>query len=283
MKANYTFYYTIWQKHKKQIIGVYLLNTIEELAYLLLPIAVGAMIDSFFYNKGNGLWLFLACYIAWQGMATLRKVMDTVVFTKMFSEISLEVLQNHKQKNIDTSRTTAHLELMKKVVHFFEEDVPFTIKSLVSIVGTCILLYSYNFKLMLVALLILLPSLFVNNYFSKKLQTASQNVHDQYEQQLSMVQSQSQAIQTKYFQDLRQKYIKKSNLEAANFGVIELFVLSMITISVYIVCKTNGMGYGSIVASYGLILRLAYGFDFIPHITSKWAELKDIAQRLNEL
>lgn len=283
MKKNLSYYYNIWLDHKRPILLVYLLNICEELAYLFLPISVGAMIDSFFYNKGNGLWYFLACYLAWQGMAVLRKIMDTIIFTSMFSDVSLKVLKNHQYKNIDNSKTTAHLDLMKKVVKFFEEEVPFIVKSLVSIIGTCILLFTYNYKLLLVALLILIPSLFINWYFANQLQKATEQVHDQYEQQVSMIASKDLKVQQQYFIDLRKKYIRRSNLEAFNFGLIELFVLGMITFSVYILCKTEGMGYGSIVASYGLVLRLAYGFDFIPALTTKWAELKDIAHRLSEI
>jgi hypothetical protein len=42
------------------------------------------------------------------------------------------------------------------------------------------------------------------------------------------------------------------------------------------------MNYGSIVAYYGIVLRFAYDFDFIPHLTTKLASIKDIMTRMNE-
>jgi hypothetical protein len=57
----------------------------------------------------------------------------------------------------------------------------------------------------------------------------------------------------------------------------------MIFFSINTIYKTDNMEYGNIIASYGIILRFAYGFDFIPHITTKLAMLKDITNRMNEM
>ncbi len=272
-----------WQENKFAIGYIYVLNIIEELCYLLIPSSVGLLIDTFVYNKGYGIWAFVITYVGWQATATYRKIKDTINFTKIFNSVSLHLIADHQEKEISTTKINARVELLKQIIAFFEDDVPFLVKSVISIIGSCILLYYYNHKLLFVSVIIVFPSLLINHFYSKKIIKATQQVNDKYEHQIDVINSQDKYIQNAYFNSLRELNIKKSTLEAYNFGFLEIFVFVMIMVSIYIVCKTEQLNYGDIVASYGIILRLAYGFDFIPHITTKFATVKDISNRLKEL
>jgi ABC-type multidrug transport system fused ATPase/permease subunit len=221
-------------------------------------------------------------YLCKKEFATYRRIKDTVTFTKIFNQVTLRVIDDHQQKGISTTKINARVELMKQVVEFFEVDMPFLVKSIISVIGSCILLYFYNFKLLFVSVIIILPSFVINYFYSKKIIKATEKINDQYEKQIDIIHNGKRDEQVFYFTKLRELNIKKSTLEASNFGILEIFVFIMITASVYIICKTESLSYGSIVASYGIILRLAYGFDFIPHTTTRLATLKDISNRLNE-
>lgn len=282
MKKKYGILSNIWTENKYPISIIYGLNIIEEVFYLLIPSSVGLLIDTFVYNKGYGIFAFIVTYIGWQGTATYRKIRDTITFTKIFNQVAIKVINDHQQKDISTTKINARVELMKQVVQFFEEDLPFLVKSIISVLGSCILLYFYNYKLLFVSIIIIVPSLIINYFYSKKIVSATENINDQYEHQIDIIHNKSLNEQVLYFTQLREMNIKKSTLEAYNFGMLELFVFIMIISSIYVVCKTENLNYGSIVASYGIILRLAYGFDFIPHTTTRLATLKDISNRLNE-
>jgi ABC-type bacteriocin/lantibiotic exporter with double-glycine peptidase domain len=270
----------IWSENKASISFIYGLNIVEEICYVLIPSAVGLLIDTFIEGKGLGIWAFAGAYLGWQGIATFRKIQDTIVFTRIFNETSLKVIRNHQEQGIETTKINARVELMKQVVEFFEIDLPFTANSLISISGSAILLYFYNPKLLLVSLMVVLPSFVFNYFYSKKIQKTTEKVNDLYEKQIDVIESGSENELVNYFKNLRRLNIRKSTLEAFNFGLLEVFVFGMIMASIYIICKTDNMNYGSIVASYGIILRFAYGFDFIPHITTKIATIRDIVSRL---
>jgi ABC-type multidrug transport system fused ATPase/permease subunit len=282
MQNKYSVIKSIWRENRWAIGFIYLLNVIEETFYLLIPSSVGLLIDTFISNKGFGIWAFVITYIGWQGTATYRKIKDTITFTSLFNQFSLKVIENHKEKNIETTKTNARVELMKQVVAFFETDLPFMMNSLVSIIGSCILLYFYNAKLLIISVFIILPSLIINYFYSKKILLATRQVNDQYEKQIDVIENGTKEELNTYFTTIRKLNIRKSTLEALNFGLLEIFVFIVIISSIYIICKTDKMNYGSIVASYGIILRFAYGFDFMPHITTKLATLKDIANRMEE-
>jgi ABC transporter transmembrane region len=129
---------------------------------------------------------------------------------------------------------------------------------------------------------VVVPSIVFNYFYSKKIEKVTENVNSQYENQVDVIESRNYSLQKDYFEKLRFFNIKKSSLEAYNFGLIEVFVFLMILSSIYVICHTDKMNYGSIVASYGIILRFAYGFDFIPHTTTKLASLRDIIKRIDQ-
>jgi ABC-type bacteriocin/lantibiotic exporter with double-glycine peptidase domain len=269
----------IWKEDKYAISYIYFLNILEELCYLLIPSTVGMMIDSFFYVKGYGLLAFTLCYVGWQLVALIRRIQDTKIFTEIFNKLSLNIL-NKKNEELTTTLISARIGLMNEIVTFFEDDLPFFIRSLISIFGSALLLYYYNPLLLLVSLIIIIPSLIINYYYSSRLNDASYKLNSHYEKQVEIIEKDNKEDQIKYFTELRKYKIRKSNLEAFNFTIIEMFVFVMITVSIYVICKSSNMNYGSIVASYGIILRFAYGFDILPHITSRYATLQDVVKRM---
>jgi ABC-type bacteriocin/lantibiotic exporter with double-glycine peptidase domain len=272
----------IWKENKRPILYIYGLNIIEEIMYLLIPSSVGLLIDTFIQNKGYGVYAFIITYLGWQGIGVYRRIADTKTFTKIFNTECLRLVEKHQVREIDTTIINARVELMKQVVDFFERDFPFMVNSIISIIGAAILLYFYNPKLLWISFLVIIPSIIFNYFYSKQIEKVTADVNDQYENQVTIIESKNFPLQKKYFEKLRRFTIKKSSLEAYNFGLIEVFVFLMILSSLYVICHTEKMNYGSIVASYGIILRFAYGFDFIPHTTTKLASLKDVIKRIDE-
>jgi ABC transporter transmembrane region len=138
----------IWKENRIPILYIYGLNIIEEIMYLLIPSSVGMLIDTFIQDKGYGIYAFIITYLGWQGIAVYRRITDTKTFTEIFNKECLRLVEKHQEREIDTTKINARVELMKQVVDFFEIDFPFIVKSIVSILGAAILLYFYNPKLL---------------------------------------------------------------------------------------------------------------------------------------
>ncbi len=273
----------IWIHHKWPIVFVYAINIGQEICHVLIPAAIGKLINTFVYDEGYGLWYYLAAYIGWQGLGVFRRICDTKIFTKIYNHITLDLIADHKAKNIEVSIINARVELLKQVVSFFENDLPFFINSIVMMLGASVMLFFYNPTLMLLCFVIIIPSLTINYFFSKRLTSITQDVNNEYEKQIDFINTKSQEELVSYFSLVRKLNIKRSNMQAYNFGAIELFVLTMIASSIYIVCNQENISYGEIVAIYGYILQFGYSFDFIPHLTERYASIKDIQTRLETI
>jgi ABC-type bacteriocin/lantibiotic exporter with double-glycine peptidase domain len=274
---------SIIQLHRWGLVMVYTLNLLEELAYLLIPAAAGMLINSFLSGKGWGLAAFSLAYLGWQGAATFRRILDTQVFTLVYTQVVERTVAHHKETKIDTSTINARIELLKSVVEFFEVDLPFLINSLLTMFGAAALLFFYNANLALICIIVIVPSLILNYFFGRKMALVTEKVNNAYEQQVEIIETHALPEIKTYLQQVRRLNIQKSNLEAINFGMIEVFVFIMIVVSLYIICHTPQLNYGSIVATYGYILRFAYSFDFIPHLTARLASIRDVIGRLEEV
>ncbi len=283
MFTKSTLFKNIWLDNQLGISFVYALNIIEEICYVLIPAAVGMLINTFLTGQGWGIAAFSAAYLGWQGIATMRKIYDTRIFTKVYNQIAMQTIEHHKAENIEIGKINARIELLKQVVGFFENDLPYLIGSVVMMFGSAGLLYFYNPQLLLVCLLVIVPSMCINYFFGKKMVAVTKLVNDKYEEQLETIETKQVPDIQLYMNEVRLLNIKKSNLEAYNFGLLELFVFVMIMVSIYVICKTPNINYGDIVATYGYILRFAYSFDFIPHLTERLASMNDIQDRLEDV
>jgi ABC-type multidrug transport system fused ATPase/permease subunit len=270
----------IFQSYKWRLIFIYTLNVIEEIGYLLIPASAGALINTFITGKGWGVLIFVINYLVWQGMATLRRILDSVIFTRIYNDVVIKTIEHHQQEGIEVGAINARMELLKQVVTFFEGDLPFLINSIFMMFGAAGLLFFYNTNLMWVCIIIIVPSLILNYFFGKKMVKVTHLVNNAYEKQLEMISTGDLAVIKKYLESVRDLNVRKSSLEAYNFGGLEIFVFLMILTSLYIICLTPHISYGDIVATYGYILRFAYSFDFIPHLTERMATIRDIQKRL---
>lgn len=273
----------IYQQNKLRLFTVYLLNILEESAYLAVPAASGMLIDSFLHGTTSGIVAFAVVYLGWNILGVTRKALDTISFTKIYNDVTIKIIEHHKAKGIDTGKINARVELLREVVTFFETDLPFLANSFVTMIGAAGLLYFYNPQLMFVCLVIIVPSLIVNYWFGKKMVAATTAVNNEYEKQLDIIEHENIDTIQHYLQHVRRINIRKSTLEAINFGTLEIFVFAMIFASIYIICNTPNIDYGAIVAIYGYILKFAYSFDFIPHLTERIALMSDIQHRLAEV
>ncbi len=274
---------TIWKKYRLKILSLYPLYIVQELCYLFIPGAVGMLIDSFITDKGWGVLAFSIAYIGWQGSCVWSKILDTNIYTVIYNDIVFQTIEDHKEKDIHSSKINARIELLKGVVYFFENDVPYLLNSLINMTGSALLLALYNIKLAVMCVSLLIPAIIINYIFAKKMLKSATKINNEYEKQVDIIEVKDMDIIKKYFHNIGIINIQKSNYEAYNVGFIQIFVFLMIIISIYIICKTPDFSYGTIVSTYGYILRFAYSFDYIPHLTERIIQMRDIQKRLTNI
>lgn len=82
--------------------------------------------------------------LAWS-FGALRRRVDTQVFTNIYAKLATNVTISQKQLGVSHATILARTGLSKEFVNFFELHFPIFLTSLVSIVGSVVMLFFLKF------------------------------------------------------------------------------------------------------------------------------------------
>ena len=139
------------------------------------------------------------------------------------------------------------------------------------------MLYWYSSQVVMICLLLLVPILFNNIWYAKRIKKYQNNHNTQLENQLNAI---SRFEAQDHFNVLRRWKIRISDLGAFNFAITEVFILTVIILSLASLQNTSFQS-GDIFGVYMYVYRYATGFDFVPDIIERFSQVKDIEERLD--
>ena len=112
----------------------------------------------------------------------------------------------------------------------------------------------------------------------------TQNKNDELEKQVEVIGTFDAEKIKKHYDLLRHWQVKISDQQAFNFGIMELFVMVLLGVSLIVSTRFNTkiLDAGEIIGFYFYIMKFTSGLDTIPYITEKYATLKDITRRIKD-
>jgi hypothetical protein len=108
--------------------------------------------------------------------------------------------------------------------------------------------------------------------------------NDELEKQVDVISSRDEKQIEEHYSKLRSWQIRLSDMQAWNFGFMEVTVMIVLGASLVLSNQqTGGEGLwaGDIVGIYSYILKFLSGLDTIPYAVEKTATLRDIVRRLD--
>jgi len=251
------------------------------LGSLLRPYFLGVAVNDIINGSYRGLVVLSSVHLAWLIIGTVRHMYDTRTFSNIYTRLVTSFLTN-KHAIKDVSKLSAHSTLSRELVDFLESDFPYIIEAFYNILGSAIILYFYNSKVVWVCFAILIPVVIIAVSYGKKMSVLNKRKNDELEKQVSVIAMGNKAMINNHFSALRGWQIKISDKEAFNFGIIEFMVLVVIACSLIISSKIFGSVVlaGSLIGIYNYVLRFVSGLDTIPYAIQKMVSLKDILNRI---
>jgi len=206
---------------------------------------------------------------------------DTRTYSAIYTSLVTRLLSRKFRKS-DVSKLSAHSGLAREYVDFLEFDLVYVIEAAYSLLGSIILLVFYEPAIVTVCLAILLPVSSLAYVYGKKMKDLNKMKNDELERQVDVISSGNYSNIIGHFDKLRKWQIRISDKEAWNFGIMEIFVLIVIGISLVLTGKTNDshLMAGNYIAMYSYILKFLTGLDTIPYIIQRLSLLHDITRRI---
>ncbi len=281
--SNNNFIKNIVAKNKQRLIFTYFLFSIEMALALLKPFFLGKAVNDLLKGNFYMLLIFLSIHLAWILVSMLRMQYDTRTYTTIYNNIITHFLSRKKDTE-SVSKLSALSTLSREYTDFLEYDLIYILEAFYNIVGSLFIIYFYDKSVIVVCIIILVPIIFLSKYYGKKMGKLTQEKNDEFEKQVDVISTyDAEKIKTHY--NFLQKWqIKISDQQAFNFGIMELFVMLLLGVSLTISTKYNlqVLNAGEIISFYFYIIKFTQGLDTIPYITEKYAMLNDITKRMKD-
>lgn len=267
-------------KHKYPLLLTNALFALEMLGPLLRPFFLGEAVNDLLRHRYRGLIWLGTSQLLWLIVGTIRHRYDTRTYTAIYNSLVTRMLT--KVKTAAVSKLSAHANLAREAVDFLQFDVNYVIEAAYNLIGSLVLLFVYEKRLVVLCLAILVPVFFISYRYGKRVRRLNRSKNDELEKQVDVIGTRNPQAVEMHFNRLRFWQIKISDREAANFGLMEALVLVVIVSSLLITVddSTTTVMAGDLIGIYNYILKFVSGLDTIPYTVQRVASLRDILQRV---
>jgi ABC-type multidrug transport system fused ATPase/permease subunit len=268
-------------ENKFKLIVTYILFTLEMIGALFKPYFIGQAVNDLMISSYKSLYIFLGLHLMWALVGMLRLRYDTRTYSTIYNSIMLKFLSEKTDKQ-DVSKLSAHSTLTRELTDFLEYDLVYILEAIYNIFGSLILLYFYDVKVVLLCIVALIPISILSKYYGKKMSVLTHEKNNELENQVDTIATFDQAQIKQHYESLQKWQIKISDQQAYNFGIMELFVAVLVGVSLLISTQPNvqPLNEGELIGIYFYILKFNTGLETVPYILEKYANLKDIIERI---
>lgn len=264
--------------HHKKLAAAFALVALENILILLYPLVGGFAVNAVLAGKvWQALVYALMVFVIWT-VGSARRAVDTRVFVRIYAKLAVPAILNQKQKGT-TSSASAHANLARQFVDFFEEHLPMLITAVFSIAGAVVMLLAIEFWSGVVALAVLSAFAVILPGYTKINDRLYFKLNNRIENEVNVIERSRSGELVKHYDLLSKIRIAISNREAMSFLVIgfALAVLFGVTLTI-LAGKTVQAGHIYAVITY--LWSFAMSIDDMPRLVEKFSELKDIGQRI---
>ncbi|MCY4076668.1 MAG: ABC transporter six-transmembrane domain-containing protein [Acidobacteria bacterium] len=253
------------------------LVVLEAAAWTLFPLALGRAIDAALGDTLRGFYELAGLGIVAMAIAIARRVVDSRAYARIYARLGEDLVL--RESGGSTSTLTARLGMLREMVEFFENSLPNLINSTVGLVGTLLILSALNPAIALGCLGVGVVTAVLYALTSRLTTRYNRGLNDEHERQVDAVGSGDALRVGRHLRDLMRWNIRLSDLEAANFGVVWLFMVGLLVFSVSAAAEAT-TEYGSVFAVVMYVFQFGDSVILLPFFYQQWLRLREISGRI---
>jgi ABC-type multidrug transport system fused ATPase/permease subunit len=270
----------IFDRYRLPILLTYGLTLLENVFELLYPFATGVAINGLLNGDYSSLLLILSVWLAHLTSGTSRKVYDTYIFTRIYGDVATAVVLEQNARGVPTSQIVARSALSRELVDFFERDFPLIITTLIGFAGALVMLFLYDLRIGLYSLALLGPLFLINHLYARHSHGLNRTLNDELEREVDILTSRRAEGVREHYRLLADCRVRLSNAEAANWGVMELFVIALAGGVVIRAVALPDAQAGDIYAIISYLWSYVGSLDNVPFTVQQLSRLRDIGHRM---
>ncbi len=225
-------------------------------------------------------WVLL--FLINSAVGAIRRVYDTRIYTKMFSNLSSDVVARQLAQGEDLSKVAARSAMAWHNIEFFQYNVPEFLEQLIAVGGAVIALGLFDWRLTVVGSILIVLVVIGSRYYMNLLTNIQSTLHDQYEDEFNVFSTREPAKIRSYYSNIADLEIKYSVRSTFSYGVVRFFLLIMFLSTLYISIDLDKFTIGALYSIVAYVWSFVTATEYIPYLSEKWVELKDASRRITE-
>ena len=262
------------------IAGTYGLTLLENLCMLAYPALTGWAVDGLLKNSYRGLTALIGVWLVHLVVAFVRQRVDTRVFVGLFARLAVLTVAEQQRLGHGTSVVSARVEMMRDMVGFFEADVPAMVSQVVTVIGSLVMLFTYDLEAGFIAMAVLLPMGLVNAWYWRRARHLHRGLNDQIEREIEDIEAARPLRLRRHFGRVRRWQVQLSDSESWTWTVTELATIVALVVLLIDFTRSPMFSAGAIYAVLAYVFDYLQGLDHAPAVVNSFARLGDIRARL---
>jgi len=271
---------TLSRAERLSIAGTYSLTLLENLCMLAYPAITGWAVDGLLKGSYRGLSALIAVWLVHLVTAFVRQRFDTRVFMGLYARLAVLTVAEQQRLGHGTSIVSARVEMMRDMVGFFEADVPAMFSQVVTVVGSLVMLFTYDLQAGFIAMAVLLPMGLVNAWYWRRALRLHRGLNDQIEREIADIEAARPLRLRRHFGRVRRWHVQLSDSEPWTWTVTELATIVALVVLLIDFTRSPVFSAGAIYAVLAYVFDYLEGLDSAPALVNNVARLRDIRARL---
>ena len=253
------------------------LVALEAVGWTLFPLAIGRAIDSVLQDSHRGLYELAVLGVGAMAIGVARRLVDSRAYARIYARLGEDLVLREPGRS--TSALTAQLGMLREMVEFFENSLPILLYSIVGLGGTVLILSALNPPVALGCLAVAGVTAMLYALTGRLTTRFNRGLNDEHERQVDAVGTGDPARVGGHIRDMMRWNIKLSDLEAANFGIVWLFMIGLLIYSVDAAAEAT-TEYGSVFAVVMYVFQFGDSVILLPLYYQQWLRLREISGRI---
>jgi hypothetical protein len=258
----------------------YLFFTAENTLELAHPWLLGQTISALIAGGTSMLWVFVGFTCLRTALGVLRRRCDTRTFLGIYGTLATQVVIGQRRLDVPSTRIAARAALSREVTDFLERDVPVAFATLFGLVGSIIMLSTYDGVLTIFALFLGLAGAGLNVLCSRRTKRLNCDLNNVFEQEVDVISGGCDRATRQHFTRIARQEIRVSDWEAATFSATQLIVLSLLALALLRASSWSSRPAGDVYAIFRYVTLFTGAIGGLPILASRLSRLRDIHQRL---
>ena len=264
----------LFDRYRLRIIVCYLLLNVENVLRLLQPLVLGLAINDLLHSSYFGLSLLIGQHLLHLAVGTLRQMYDTRVFAGIQADLAAEQIAERQAPPRDISPKDPRLEQRADFAELYERHLPQAIRVGWSVAGALLFLLWYDYWLLPVCLAMVIPVALLNAAHGHRTSVRGAALPGSLESDAGVIDRTETTAANSHYQELARRRIGLSDAEALNFGLMELFGLGLIVVSLVHYCSVSGVQAGDIFAVFRYLMIFVVGLREAPGVVRQLGRWK---------